>query len=575
MTIYGVFPSTCYVFRRIVLVPSPIVGPMPEPPIVRIIVDDRGCLALPCARVDVPWTATVKLPPLPGRDYRLMVELAQVTCADTFPPGQLFHASVPFTVVAQCRPPCVTASFAPGVGTHCNASISPEHPAELTFLVLPQVALAGLQGDFKLYPPTLKITKLEAIGQAAGMHLNWSQTADGARFVLFAESGAPILPFIEAVVPPGRPVLRVTVEQPDGVGAPEVTLLQTENLLGSDLTGNAVPSCPPPPCAEPARDPMRMAGGALICAGDDACDFNGDGHEDVRDLVGMVHCLRGEGLCPDSVGTKFDCDRDSAFTISDVLCCARHILRRPPCPGCVPDTVGSRPEPGVRARFGEPVVTGSGVDLPLTLSGADRLGAASLTLEAPLDRYEVLGVDVGAIKEWLDLHEVSDGRLKVGLMWMGPIRSALATYGSAARELTITLHLALKAGQSPGGRVAIAQSEFSGPDGAMLSVDLGAPSGMIPGGRLELSGNRPNPFSAETRFTLDLLEAGNVEVGIYDLRGRAVASLFRGPLPAGPHEFQWTGRAADGSVVPNGVYFYRVAVEGKTLGRKLILMRGN
>jgi flagellar hook assembly protein FlgD len=123
--------------------------------------------------------------------------------------------------------------------------------------------------------------------------------------------------------------------------------------------------------------------------------------------------------------------------------------------------------------------------------------------------------------------------------------------------------------------VAVAQSEFSGPDGAPLSVDLGAPSGTIPGGRLQLSGNRPNPFSAETHFTLDLAEPGDVEVGIYDLRGATVANLFRGHLPAGPHEFRWTGRAADGSTVANGVYFYRVAVGGKTLGRKLILVRGN
>jgi flagellar hook assembly protein FlgD len=107
-------------------------------------------------------------------------------------------------------------------------------------------------------------------------------------------------------------------------------------------------------------------------------------------------------------------------------------------------------------------------------------------------------------------------------------------------------------------------------------VDLGRPSQTLPGAaQVALSPNQPNPFSTETAFTLQLHEAADVAVGIYDLRGRAVANLHRAPLTPGPHVFRWDGRGSDGRSAPNGIYFYQATVGGKSLARKLILMRGN
>mgnify|MGYP001615481924 CR=1 FL=1 len=588
VVVSGEFPDDCHQFRGIQLLPSLVASPLPQPPVVRIIVDVTGCHRRPCADVQVPWAAAVTLPPLPARGYNLMVELAQVSCSDSFPPGQLFRALAPFAVADSCRvpAPCLIAGFAPGPGnlTACNATVAPGQPAELTFLVSPRVALAGLQGEFRLGPPGLRITKLEAIGPATGMILNWNPTPEGARFVMFAERGAPITPitpFMETVFPPGWPVLRLTVEQPASTPAPDFTVVRIENLLGSDIEGHAVEVCPPPPCVwlptEPPPigirwDPRFGFGTALICA-QHGCDFNADGFEDVRDLVLMVHCVTGEGPCPDDVGTRFDCDADSAFTLRDVVCCARHILRRLGCPDCPRDSTGTRPEPSVWVSFGQPVATAAGVDVPLRVAGADRLGAALLGLRLPLDRYQVTGVDGAGGTGWLSLHEVRDDRVILALIDAG---TGVAAGERGSQALDLTLHLALKPGQSPGGEVSAVAGEFSGPDGAMLAVTLGTPSRELPGpARLALGENRPNPFSAETRFTLELVEGADVVVGIYDLRGRAVATLFRGHLPSGPREFRWDGRSADGTAAANGVYFYRIVAGGKALARKLILMRGN
>ncbi len=575
--VLGTFPSNCFGFRRIQLVPSPETVFPPPPPTVRIIVDDGGCLDMICAQVQVPWSAQVKLPPQLAGSYQLKLELARVSCSDTYPPGQLYATRAPFEVSGTCAlaPPCLRASFAhpPGAPTVCDATVSPEHPAELTFQVRPSVALAGLQGAFRLDPPALRITRLEAIGPAAGMHLNWNATASGASFVLFAEHGAPIPalppPATSGTMDPGYwPVLRVTVEQPAGGEAPEVSIVSLDQLLGSDIDGRAVPVCPPPPCAATTLDATRGIAVARICA-EHACDFNADGAENVLDLVAMVHCANGEGTCPVDAGTRFDCDGDHTLSIVDVMCCARHILTRPPCPDCPHDSSAVRHEPDVAIDFLAPVGTASSVDLPIQIRAADRVGAVTLTLDAPLDRYDVTGLDDGGSGQWFTLHETRDGHLLLGMLQTGA--AIPARFGPE-----LMLHLGLRPGQLPGGEVRVVSGEFGGPDGVMLDVALGNPSRELPGtARVALGENRPNPFSAETRFTLDLVAGADVAVGIYDLRGRAVDTLFRGRLPSGPREFRWDGRGADGVPAANGVYFYRAVVGGKTLARKLILMRGD
>lgn len=559
--ILGGFPSDCFSVRRVEVIPSPVTVVPPLPPTVRVIVDDGGCLGRICVPGPVPWTAVAMLPPWPAGAYPLTVELARVTCSDTYPPGDLFSTTVPLHVADSCAtpPPCLKAGFEPGPGGGiCNATISKLHPAVLTFTVAPTVALAGLQGEFRLDPPDLDVMKIEAIGPAAGMLLDWNATADGAKFVLVAPSGAPIPVSTDR----SWPVLRVSVASHMRGPIPGRTAIVADHLLGSDVIGQAVPLCPPPPCADLARYPAI----GWICA-EQACDFNADGLTDIRDLVLMVHCVNGEGPCPPDAATRFDCDGDSLLAIPDVLCCAREILGQPACPDCAPDSI--RPEPGVSMSFGDPETAAGVITVPLRFTGVDRFGAAKFTLELPLDRYEVAGFVAGA--PWLALHDQQGGRLTLGILNVRNSRDL-----SQEAPPTFQLRLRLRPGAAPGGTVTATAGEFSGTDGVALGVNLGRPSRALPGsGSASLSPNQPNPFSRETAFTLVLPQSGDVTVTIYDLRGRAIRTLHRAPLEAGPHEFRWDGSRADGSPAPNGVYFYQATMAGHSVSRKLILMRGN
>jgi len=574
--VQGQFPDNCHFLRRVELVPSDIVGPAPEPPILRLLVDDGGCLGRPCTVGPVLWYATATLPPLPTRRYGLMVQLGQVSCSDEFPPV-FDSAVVPFAVASadSCRlahPPCLEGRWdhAERFG-ECDAGISRGHAARVTFRVRSDVALSGLQGALVLDGPGLQVTGLEAIGPAAGMHLDWTPTLDGARFVLFAQSGAPIPPTPggwdpRAAAPPsnGVAVLRVTLEAGSNLPIPPVSRLSAGDLLGSDVEGQGIRDCPPPPCVRLYFPPDA----AVICS-ERACDFNGDGDADVRDLVLMIHCVNGEGPCPDRVAERFDCDGDRHFGIPDVLCCALHVLRGERCPECRADSV--RVEPGVRVTLGAPRETGAGLDLPVRVEGTERLGAARLALGYPSDRYDLSGVALdGSPADWLELHQVGDGRISIGL-----IRTRSAG-GDLHQALDLVVHLALKPGQTAGGEVRALEGDFSGPDGVRLEVRLDEGSRPLgPGLRLALSENRPDPFSGLTRFDLALEAAADVEVGVYDVTGRRVALLHRGRLSAGTHPLAWDGRTDGGLAAPNGLYFYRAVSGDQVASRRMTLLRGD
>jgi hypothetical protein len=85
---------------------------------------------------------------------------------------------------------------------------------------------------------------------------------------------------------------------------------------------------------------------------------------------------------------------------------------------------------------------------------------------------------------------------------------------------------------------------------------------------------RPNPARAATMFAFDLPAPAAATLRILDPAGRIVRTLADGgSLAAGTHRVNWDGRDAAGSLVPSGVYFYRLETNTDRATRQMIVVR--
>ncbi len=142
-------------------------------------------------------------------------------------------------------------------------------------------------------------------------------------------------------------------------------------------------------------------------------------------------------------------------------------------------------------------------------------------------------------------------------------------------------------------RLAVMHSEWTGPGqsirlyeeldrarefyetlaaGALTGV--GGQDEVAPGAAvLSLGAPRPNPAAAGTSLAFSTPARGHVRLGVYAPSGRLVRTLVDDVLPPGAHSFRWDGRGPDGLPCSAGVYLCRVEAGGRTVTRKVVLLR--
>ncbi|MBN2542854.1 T9SS type A sorting domain-containing protein [bacterium] len=95
--------------------------------------------------------------------------------------------------------------------------------------------------------------------------------------------------------------------------------------------------------------------------------------------------------------------------------------------------------------------------------------------------------------------------------------------------------------------------------------------------KVELSQNYPNPFNSQTSIEYSVpasqTKDTDVSIEVYDIRGRAVKSLFSGKQEAGFHRIMWDGTDNNGAMIPTGIYMYRLRVGDTTLQKKCLLIK--
>jgi len=88
------------------------------------------------------------------------------------------------------------------------------------------------------------------------------------------------------------------------------------------------------------------------------------------------------------------------------------------------------------------------------------------------------------------------------------------------------------------------------------------------GGRFELTEVAPNPGFGPLRINFALARQASVELDVFDLQGRHVASLAHSTLAAGAHTIEWPGRSA-----APGVYLVDYRYPGGHQIRRFVRLR--
>lgn len=82
-----------------------------------------------------------------------------------------------------------------------------------------------------------------------------------------------------------------------------------------------------------------------------------------------------------------------------------------------------------------------------------------------------------------------------------------------------------------------------------------------------------NPARAPARIEFTLPSATEVTLEVFDVTGRRVREIARGPRVAGTHRALWDGRDHDGAPVAGGVYFYQLRAGGDSRALRFVLLK--
>ena len=80
--------------------------------------------------------------------------------------------------------------------------------------------------------------------------------------------------------------------------------------------------------------------------------------------------------------------------------------------------------------------------------------------------------------------------------------------------------------------------------------------------------NYPNPFNPVTQIKFALSKTAEIKLNVYNISGQKVAELANGTRQAGVHTVDF-----DGSDLNSGVYYYTLKTEGKSLTKKMLLVK--
>jgi outer membrane protein assembly factor BamB len=85
--------------------------------------------------------------------------------------------------------------------------------------------------------------------------------------------------------------------------------------------------------------------------------------------------------------------------------------------------------------------------------------------------------------------------------------------------------------------------------------------------------NWPNPFNESTRFEFNLLQAGYLDISVYDITGNIVKTLAAERFEAGSYNLSWDGTNDRSQKVPPGIYILKLSNRHYIKSSRMILLK--
>jgi hypothetical protein len=273
-------------------------------------------------------------------------------------------------------------------------------------------------------------------------------------------------------------------------------------------------------CSDTSDEVCAVSGDAssVDCVEDTGCDnagsgdINGDGSSDILDVVLIVGVLLG-GEFAECEAEAADMNGDGSADILDIVLIVNGILGR--------SDIGD-------ATSGQLIRSNDA----LSLEANGYIGGVQMTLTHGSD-FSI---------------KLTDNALVADFRTVGN-ETKLVIVAPAEGEDLFTFT----------GNFEIVDMIVANSEGR---VNVGPPT------EFSLSAAYPNPFNPTTSMTLDVPEAGNVSVQVYNIMGQVVATLASGHMDANTYTLTW-----DASNVSSGMYFVKAEAAGSVTTQKLVLMK--
>jgi len=144
-------------------------------------------------------------------------------------------------------------------------------------------------------------------------------------------------------------------------------------------------------------------------------------------------------------------------------------------------------------------------------------------------------------------------------------RTITVQFTSAVEELPVSeIEVGCGGNEVPGRALVMGEGVLP------VGIDDPTPPPNIASGLISAS---PNPFRDNTRIRYAVSDGGPIEVAVYDVAGRLVATLARTTVEPGEHDLTWDGLSSRRSRVATGIYYVRLSTPEGRFVQSIVLIR--